>query len=95
MFQVIEGKSCYVVEFDTMPELPITGLTVEERTYQGILAYAQALAGGWVDRAMNGLYARALTHAIETGVITEPGKYAIHIENSTTVAYAIYRVDEQ
>ena len=59
MLQMVEGEVGYVVEFDTMPELPITG------------------AG------MEGYYAEALTQAIVTGTVTEPGKYFIIIDWAT------------
>ena len=85
MLQVIEGKKVYVVDFDTMPELPITGYIPEELAYENFVK-------GVVGWNLNGLlgsigsgfrpmlsYAQALTDAIEKGTITEPGKYGIHV----------------
>lgn len=54
--QMVDDKIVYVVDFDTMPDLPITGTDVERP------------------------YADALTEAIRTGVISEPGKYGIHVD---------------
>jgi hypothetical protein len=41
MLQVIVGQKIYVVEFETMPQLPITWKTEEEKPYA--LALAQAI----------------------------------------------------
>jgi hypothetical protein len=99
MYQVINGKPMEVVDFDTMPELPITGLTSGEQAYRNTLS---VVAGG-LDRAYSTLgnaalsritYAQALTHAIETGVITEPGKYGIHLIPGTK-DYEIYKIIEE
>lgn len=89
MMTFIDKKPVYVVDFDTMPELPIYGRT------PGELAYDMALrmAGGRSPDTRGGLYAKALNDAIETGVITEPGKYAIHLVRSEN-RYEIYRVIE-
>lgn len=75
MHQVIDRKAVYVVEFDTMPELPITGLTEAEKMYR-------ILVGGTL-LPKRITYAEALTDAIETGIITEPGKYGIHLVPGT------------
>jgi hypothetical protein len=40
MLQIIEGREVYVVEFDTMPTLPITWETEEEKPYAVGLAAA-------------------------------------------------------
>lgn len=40
MLQTIEGKEVYIVEFDEVPELPITGVTKEEQLYGVALARA-------------------------------------------------------
>jgi hypothetical protein len=40
MLQTIEGKDVYVVEFDTMPELPITFANEAERPYAVALSAA-------------------------------------------------------
>jgi hypothetical protein len=87
MHQVIEGKSVYVVEFDTIPKLPITGLTVGE-------VYYRSLTAGSLLIRNPPTYAQALTDAIETGVIVAPGKYAIHLVPGTT-DYEIYEIHEK
>lgn len=69
MVQRIEGKEVYVVNFDTMPELPITASTLDEAPY-----------------------ALALETAIRGGIITEPGKYGIHLDGTN---YTIYRILER
>jgi|1186.fasta_scaffold443038_2 hypothetical protein len=33
MFQIVAGRQIYVVKFDTMPKLPITSRTEEEKPY--------------------------------------------------------------
>lgn len=70
MLQTIEGITVYVVDFDTMPELPITGRNETE-----------------------GLYAEALTAAIQTGVIREPGKYGLEV-NRLTRMFHVYNIIE-
>jgi len=71
MLQVIHGIQLYIVDFDAMPELPVTGVGEEEP------------------------YARALTDAIETGTITEPGKYGIQImESEDRLDYSIWAIKE-
>lgn len=71
MLQTVAGREVFVVDFDTMPELPITGVGEEEP------------------------YARALTAAIEDGVITEPGKYGIHVsDRSNRLVWNVYRIEE-
>ncbi len=73
MLQVIEDRLVYVVEFDTMPELPITGEGYERP------------------------YAEALTAAIREGLITEPGKYGVHVtddKENDQVIYNVYHVEE-
>lgn len=86
MMQTIAGKTVYVVEFDTMPELPITGLTERESEYYSFLRKIFGnLNGLLMDFTMRNesKYAEALTDAFETGVITKPGKYGIHIDSKT------------
>lgn len=39
-------------------------------------------------------YAKALTAAIQDGVITEPGKYGIQIHNDADKKYDIYAIKE-
>ncbi len=70
MLQTVQGKPVYVVEFDTMPELPITGI-------------------GW-----EAPYAKGLTEAILTRVITEPGKYGIHVDYETN-RWEAHRIIEE
>ena len=74
MLQMIENDQYYVVDFDTMPELPVQGSTVREM-----------------------LYAQALTRAIVDGVITMPGKYAIHVTvgDDMKIDYKIYAITEK
>jgi hypothetical protein len=96
MLQKIGDLVVYVVEFDTMPELPITGLTVGEQAYEemtqrasyphGTMAMVDALVGRRIT------YAEALTDAIECGIITEPGKYGIHLGPRRD--YEIYKIIE-
>lgn len=73
MLQIVDGREVYVVEFDTVPELPITWNSDEEEPY-----------------------AKALHAAIENGLITEPGKYGIHVETSEgpMPIYNIYHINE-
>ena len=72
MLQTIDGYTVFVVEFDTMPELPITWTTKEEKPY-----------------------ALALDRAINDKVITEPGKYGIHIPADTKpMLYSIFAIQE-
>ena len=79
MLQTIAGKLVYVVEFDTMPELPITGMTQEEADYENILVGVCGKNYGLAHNLTNKeAYAWILTQAIETGVITKPGKYGLH-----------------
>lgn len=93
MNQTIGGKSVYVVEFDTMPELPITGLTKGERIYKRL---TQPLGPGigTLGRGIGITYAEILTAAIETGVITEPGKYGLYRVPGTS-NWEAYRIIEE
>lgn len=95
MLQEIEGKTVYVVDFDTMPELPITGLTEHEAGYNTFLAKIVGNLNGLLCTITQRTspYALALTNAIETGVITEPGKYGIYLVPGT-LNYEIYRIME-
>jgi hypothetical protein len=81
MLQTIDGKQVFVVEFDTVPETPITGLIHEEAVYETLLSRARGYIHKMFDLQYprQGAYAEALTQAIEQGIITEGGKYAIHI----------------
>lgn len=74
MRQMIQGYDVFVVDFETMPELPIT----------------------WnADKPEEKPYALALAAAIHTGVITEPGKYGIHIpSNDEPMLYTIFTITE-
>jgi len=94
--QTLQGKRVYVVEFDTMPELPITGLTEEETRYDIVLKSIVGwnlfgLLGDATKRT--GRYAEILTAAIETGVISEPGKYALYLVPGT-LNWEAYKVIE-
>jgi len=72
MRQIIDGYDVFVVDLDTMPELPITWNTEEEKPY-----------------------ALALAAAIQQGVITEPGKYGIHIpSDDQPLLYSIFTIKE-
>lgn len=73
MLQIVDGREVYVVEFDAIPELPITWSTPDEEPY-----------------------ARALHNGIEHGMITEPGKYGIYLdqEAAPTKLYMIYKIIE-
>lgn len=92
MLQVIGGKTVYVVEFDTMPELPITGLTDEEQVYKKLTTVPWLSLADCRGKLIT--YAQALTDAIETGVITEPGKYGIHLVPGTN-DYEIAKIIEK
>jgi hypothetical protein len=96
MMQTIDGKRVYVVEFDTMPELPITGLIKEEAVYESALSRARGFIHGFFDPNFRktGVYAEALNAAIETGVITEPGKYGIHIDTKTN-CWNVFKIIEE
>lgn len=83
MLQTIDGREVYVVEFDTMPELPITGLTEEEEQiawYHKLLNMAGGVLGFHTYVPTTGDYAYALNSAIMSGMISEPGKYGIHVD---------------
>lgn len=72
MLQTVDGREVFVVNFDTMPDLPITFTTDEEEPY-----------------------ARALTKAIQDGVITKPGMYGIQIEHPNPLtSYTIHVIKE-
>jgi hypothetical protein len=74
MLQTIDGREVYVVEFDTMPELPIT----------------------WnADKPEEEPYAQALARAIHEEMITEPGKYGVHIEKDTQIFYVFKIIEEK
>jgi hypothetical protein len=95
MLQVIDGKTVEVVEFDTMPELPVTGLTREEKVYQDMLyaaSYPHGPSGTLAAFGSSLTYAQALTNAIETGIITESGKYGIHKQPANN--YEIFKIIE-
>lgn len=102
MMQKIGNRVVYVVDFAIMPELPITGLTEEEQAKRGYKKLIGNLfgniSGTLMDLCRNPAsdqttYAEALTHAIETGVITEPGKYGIYIVPNSAI-YEIYKIVE-
>ncbi len=100
MMQTIEGTRVYVVDINCDPKtlLPIHGLTEEEKTYQDHL---DRITGGnrlgtlLPHRPRDGEYARALNHAIETDVITQPGKYGIYIwHEDKRLNYEIFAIFE-
>lgn len=93
MHQRIQGKSVYVVDFDTMPKLPITGLTNAEQVYLNLTGGAGLSSSRLADLSRRITYAEALTHAIETGVITKPGKYGIYLVPGSK-SYEIYKIEE-
>ena len=96
MLQNIAGKMVEVVEFDTMPELPITGRTASEQAYISLTdCFSHGPYGTLASttRGMTITYAQALTDAIETGIITEPGKYGIELLPAIN-SYHIYKIIE-
>lgn len=101
MLQTIAGKTVYVVDFDTMPELPITGLTEEEQAHKDYEKLVGGLFGNLTGTLLDsanhprqGRYAEALTNAIETGVITLPGKYGIYLVPDSA-RYEVYKIIEE
>lgn len=95
MLQTIEDKTVYVVDFDTMPVLPIKGLTDGEFLYERVMSHARGFRHPLLDDnfTRTGRYARSLTDAIETGIITEPGKYGIYLVPGT-LDYEIHKIVE-
>jgi hypothetical protein len=91
MLSTIDKKTVYIVEFDTMPEMPITGLIEGEKVYRFLTGWPWTLGTGLNRERIT--YAEALTDAIETGVITEPGKYGIHLVPGTR-SYEIVAIIE-
>lgn len=92
MMQNIEGTWVYVVDIEVEPRslLPIHGLTEEEKRYFDILDTLSTNNGkGLVTRPSDGVYAKALTDAIETEVITAPGKYGIAVR----IDHSIEQID--
>lgn len=99
MFQKLDGHTVYVVDLTPeLPELPIVGWLPGEKEYEAAIS-----GGGLLGRTIAFLcgttsvgrtksqYAEALQDAIETGIITKPGKYAIHIDG---LNYSIAAVNE-
>ena len=91
-FQTIEGHRVYVVDLtDGLPQTPIVGLTEEEQHYEKMLMFSRRFGWGelagltrcWNEPRISD-YARALTIALDEGIITEPGKYAIEITRPLT-----------
>jgi hypothetical protein len=93
MLQRIEGKVMEVVDLDEMPQLPITGLTESEATYQRMVGTPYLSLGSLAPQGRT--VAKALTNAIETGIITEPGKYGVHWCGPGSLSYEIYKIDEE
>jgi len=93
--QVVDGKLVEVVEFNALPPLPIHGLTEAERVYET----ARSMANGYFSPRFDptfpttGRCAEALDDAIRSGIITEGGKYAIHIVPGED-RYEIYGVTD-
>jgi hypothetical protein len=48
MLQTVDGKEVFIVEFETMPELPINWATEEEKPYA--LALAIAISTGVINK---------------------------------------------
>jgi len=96
MLQYVEGTLVETVEFDTLPETPITGLTEAEAVYETALSRARGYVNPIYDPnyPTAGKYAAALTDALDNGVITEPGKYGIHFPTKPYGTYVIYRIEE-
>src|SRR4051812_4460507 len=98
MYQKVDGKWLEVVDFDTMPELPITGRTQREQTYRDFIFGKNYPLGShpWgslAEMTTTITYAQALSHAIETGIITEPGKYGIELKPNRS--YVIHKIIEE
>lgn len=94
MYQEIDGVWVEVVDLKTMPKLPITGLTEHEMEHSQYVRFVMTAAWGesyarWNHSSgslanlspVSGRVARALTAAIEAGLITEPGKYGIKVDD--------------
>lgn len=72
MLQTVDGREVFVVDFDTVPQPPITWATEEEKPY-----------------------ALALDSAIREKLVTEPGKYGIHVTNEVDrIIYNIFHINE-
>lgn len=96
MYQKIQGIWMEIVDFDTLPELPVTGLTDSEATYEVILSKARGFIHPTFDPQFprTGKTALALTNAIETKIITEPGKYGIQLIPGT-LEYVVHTIIEE
>lgn len=79
MLQTVDGQEVYVVEFDTIPKLPITHNAdrPEEKPYA--LALAAAIHDG------------VITEPGKYGIKIEPDN---DLENESGKKYVIYRIDE-
>ena len=93
MQQVIDGKVVEVVDFDTMPELPITGLTPEEAHERFVTSALMGFEKSIEFMSTRITYAQALTDAIKTGFITEPGKYGITLYHAKR-QYDVFKIVE-
>ena len=82
MFQMLDGKPVYVVDLATMPVTPIMGLTEEEEKWERACSVARGFTNPSYDPQYpkQGVYAKILTEAIESGIIAQTGKYALHRE---------------
>lgn len=87
MHQVIDGKTVYVVELtrENWPQGPVRGHTDLEAKYSALLGNDIVLG--------DGMYAKALTDALEKKIIVMPGKYGIHLVAGTN-DYEIYVINE-
>lgn len=84
MLTTLDNKPVYVVDLKEIPETPIMGFisVVEE--------YYIKLVEPYRTRSR---YAEALSKAIETGIITEPGKYAIYLVPGKDL-FEVYTISE-
>ena len=103
MYQEIDGMWVEVVDLKTMPKLPITGLTEHEAMeHSQYVRFVNTAAWGEAYARWNassnslanmlppsGRVARALTAAIESGLITEPGKYGIKVDDHD---YKVFKI---
>lgn len=81
-----------VVDLAEMPQLPITGLTESEAFYQRLIFTPNLSLGSLGPQGRT--IAKALTNAIETGIISEPGKYGVHWCGPGSLSYEIYKIVE-
>lgn len=97
MYQQIQGIWMEIYDFDTMPPLPVYGLTDFERECKNLIeAYDYPNENTREEKLMlfwrQFKHAEALTQAIREGIITEPGKYGIQIVADTE--YVVHKIIE-